>query len=64
MNEIMISTTLCNLFMGLVCLILILLAIGMVQTFINDRRREKREQEKEAHDTEYHEQRMKDLLSK
>ena len=46
MNEIMISTTLCNLFMGLVCLILILLAIGMVQTFINDRRREKREQEK------------------
>lgn len=31
-----------------------------VQTFINDRKREKREQEREKRDTEYHLERMKE----
>ena len=32
-----------------------------IQSFIFDRRREKREQEKEQRDLEYHEERMKNL---
>ena len=31
-----------------------------IQTFINDRKREKREQEREKRDTEYHLERMKE----
>ena len=35
-------------------------AVG-IQTFINDRRHEKREQEREKRDSEYHLERMKEL---
>ena len=35
-------------------------AVG-IQTFINDRKREKREQEREKRDSEYHLERMKAL---
>ena len=35
-----------------------------VQTFFNDRKHEKREQEREKRDAEYHAERMKELLKK
>ena len=35
--------------------------VSAIQSFIFDRRREKREQEKEQRDLEYHEERMKNL---
>lgn len=35
--------------------------VSAIQSFIFDRRREKREQEKEQLDLEYHEERMKNL---
>lgn len=38
-------------------------AVG-IQSFFNDRKREKREQEKEKRDAEYHAERMKELLKK
>ena len=36
-------------------------AVSMIQSIINDHRREKREQEKDKRDLEYHEKRMKDF---
>ena len=47
METIMISTILVN--------------ISMIQSIINDHKREKREQEKDKRDLEYHEKRMKDF---
>ncbi len=46
----------------LVCFSLAILSwvVVAVQSFINDHKREKREQEKEKRDAEYHEQRMKE----
>ena len=38
-------------------------AVG-IQSFFNDRKREKREQEKERRDAEYHAERMKEFLKK
>lgn len=38
-------------------------AVG-VQSFFNDRKHEKREQEKEKRDAEYHAERMKEFLKK
>ena len=38
-------------------------AVG-IQSFCNDRRHEKREQEKEKRDAEYHAERMKEFLKK
>lgn len=35
--------------------------VSAIQSFIFDRRREKREQKKEQRDLEYHEERMKNL---
>jgi len=35
-----------------------------VQMFLNDRKHEKREQEKEKRDAEYHAERMKEFLKK
>lgn len=35
--------------------------ISMIQSIINDHKREKREQEKDKRDLEYHEKRMKDF---
>lgn len=39
----------------------ITILISSIQSFIFDRRREKREQEKEQRELEYHEERMKNL---
>ena len=38
-------------------------AVG-IQSFFNDRKHEKREQEKEKRDAEYHAERMKEFLKK
>lgn len=39
----------------------IVFLISSIQIFINDRKREKREEKKAAQDDEYHEKRMKSL---
>lgn len=68
MNEVMISTVLCNILVGCFCVLVLTWAAVAVQTLFNDRSREKREIEKEkrekeqaARDLEYHEKRMQAL---
>ena len=58
MNTIKISTILVNICIACVGLTT---AISMIQSIINDHKREKREQEKDKRDLEYHEKRMKDF---
>ena len=58
METIMISTILVNICIGyFACVASLLQSLW----FINDHRREKREQEKDKRDLEYHEKRMKDF---
>jgi len=59
-----ISTILVNILIGCFSLATLSWVLVGVQTFINDRKRELREQEKEKRDAEYHAQRMKELLNK
>ena len=61
MNEIMISTVLCNIFIGCFCVVVLSWAVVAIQTVINDFRREKREEKKSVQDDEYHQARMKAL---
>ena len=61
MNEIMISTVLCNILIGCFCVVVLSWAVIAIQTAINDFRREKREENKSAQDDEYHRARMKAL---
>ena len=61
MNEIMISTVLCNILIGCFCVVVLSWAVVAIQTVINDFRREKREEKKSAQDDEYHQARMKAL---
>ncbi len=61
MNEIMISTVLCNILIGCFCVVVLSWAVVVIQTVINDFRREKREEKKSAQDDEYHLARMKAL---
>ena len=61
MNEIMISTVLCNILIGCFCVVVLSWAVVAIQTVINDFRREKREEKKSAQDDEYHQERMKAL---
>ena len=60
----LIAEILMNILIG--CFSLATLSWGAVgiQSFFNDRKREKREQEKEKRDAEYHAERMKELLKK
>ena len=44
MNEIMISTVLCNILIGCFCVVVLSWAVVAIQTVINDFRREKREE--------------------
>ena len=53
MNEIMISTVLCNILIGCFCVVVLSWAVVAIQTVINDFRREKREEKKSAQDDEY-----------
>lgn len=61
MNEIAISTVLCNILIGCFCIVVLSWAVVAIQTVINDFKREKREVRKAAQDDEYHEKRMKSL---
>ena len=54
MNTIAISTILVNICIGCFACVGFTTAISMIQSIINDRKREKR-------DLEYHEKRMKDF---
>lgn len=59
LTEALVNVLLCSF--TIVC---ISLAVTMIQSIINDRRREKREQESATRDLEYHEACMKDLNRK
>ncbi len=61
METNMINTILVNLAIGCFACVDLATAISMIQTIINDHKREKREQKKEKRDLEYHEKRMKDF---
>ena len=68
MNEVMISTVLCNILVGCFCVLILVWAAVAVQTLFNDRKRDKRSAEREqrekeqaARDLEYHEKRMQAL---
>lgn len=63
METIMISTILVNICIGCFACVGLTTAISMIQSIINDHKREKREQEKDKRDLEYHEKRMKHLVS-
>lgn len=68
MNEIVVSTLLCNILIGCFCVLVLTWAAIAIQTLFNDRRddkcrenREQREYEQAKRDAEYHEKRMKAL---
>ena len=55
METIMISTILVNICIGCFACVGLATAVSMIQSIINDHKREKREQEKDKRDLEYHE---------
>ncbi len=57
-----VTETLINILLGCSGFFCICLAANMIQTIINDHRREKREAKKEAQDDEYHAKRMQNLV--
>ena len=61
METIVISTILVNICIGCFACVGLTTAISMIQSIINDHKREKREQEKDKRDLEYHEMRMKEF---
>ena len=61
MNEIVISTVLCNILVACFCVVVLSWAVVAIQTVINDIKREKREEKKAAQDDEYHLKRMEAL---
>ena len=54
METIMISTILVNICIGCFACVGLATAVSMIQSIINDHKREKREQEKDKRDLEYH----------
>ena len=61
MNEIMISTVLCNILIGCFCVVVLSWAVVAIQTVINDFRRAKCGGESAGQDDEYGQARMKAL---
>lgn len=61
METIMINTILVNICIASFACVGIGFAVSMIQTVINDHKREKREEERDKRDLEYHEKRMQDL---
>lgn len=68
MNEILVSSLLCNILLSCFCLLIITWVVAGIQTLINDRKEEKRraehekcEQEQAVRDLEFHDKRMKSL---
>lgn len=61
MNSIMVSTILVNILIGCFCLAVLSWVFVGVETFIHDRKRDKREEESAKRDAEYHQKRMEQL---
>lgn len=62
--EATVNTTtilLTNLLIGSFCVLCLCGLVNVIQCFVYDLRREKREREQAQRDLEYHEQRMKEL---
>jgi hypothetical protein len=58
-STVIISSLLCNILIGCLCIVVVSWAVVAIQTVINDFKREKREEKKSAQDDEYHKKRMK-----
>ena len=61
MEAIMISTILVNICIGCFACVGLATAVSIIQSIINNHKREKREKEQASRDLEYHEKRMKEL---
>lgn len=68
MNEVVVSSLLCNILIVCFCVMILSWAAVAIQTLINDRRDEKRKEADEkrkensaARDLEYHQKRMENL---
>lgn len=61
MEETMISPVLCNILIVCVCIVVLSWAVVAIQIAVSEFRREKREEKKEAQDSEYHAKRMEAL---
>lgn len=61
MDSIVVSTILVNILLGCFCLTVLSWVLVGVETFINDRKREKREEEAAKREVEYHAKRMAEL---
>ena len=57
-----VTELLVNILLGSFSLLVLSWILVGVQEFINNRKREKREEERAKRDAEYHEQRMKEYL--
>ena len=62
--EAAVSTVLVNILLAAFTLAVLSWVLVGVETFISDRKREKREIESARRDAEYHEERMKELKKK
>lgn len=60
MDDIVISTFLCNSLVALFCIAIAVGIVIMVQTIVNEHKAEHRRAEQEKRDLEYHQKRMKD----
>ena len=60
-NSVIISSLLCNILIGCFCVMAFSMAISIIQSIVNDHKREKREEKKALQDDEYHKKRMESL---
>ena len=61
MDSVMVSTVLVNILLGCFCLAVLAWVMVGVETFIHDRKREKREEEPAKRDSKYHLKRMEQM---
>ena len=61
MDSVMVSTVLVNILLGCFCLAVLAWVMVGVETFIHDRKREKREEESAKRDSKYHLKRMEQM---
>lgn len=55
------TTILVNILLALYSVLCVTFLISMIQSIRGDRKRAKRDEERETHDKEYHEKRMRDF---
>ena len=60
-NTVIISSLLCNILIGSFCAMALSMAVSVIQSIVNDYKREKREEKKALQDDEYHNKRMESL---